>query len=72
MCAEIPFVGDTPEDAKNNVTKFDFLRDHWPYNINDLNRLLTLLFDFKSKGDRDVIMIGGDIHTGVSSVIYDR
>ncbi len=31
VCAEIPFVGDSPEDAKKEAQnpKFDFLRDHW-------------------------------------------
>ena len=27
--AEIPFIGDSPEVAKKNSEKFDFLRDHW-------------------------------------------
>jgi hypothetical protein len=34
---------------------------------------LDLLFEFKAKGEgREVILIGGDIHTGVTSVIYDN
>ena len=55
-------------------TKLYFLTDHWPYNLDDLLRLLDLSFDWKSKNEdeREVLLLGGDIHCGVSSVIRDK
>ena len=49
----------------------DFLKDHWPYNINDLERLLDLAFKWKNEDEdgREVLLLGGDIHCGVTSVI---
>ena len=52
----------------------DFLKDHWPYNEDELIRLLDLCFSWKSAGEvsgqgREVLLIGGDIHCGVTSVV---
>ena len=52
----------------------DFLKDHWPYNEDELVRLLDICFAWKNEGEdsgqgREVIMIGGDIHCGVTSVV---
>jgi hypothetical protein len=51
----------------------EFIVDHWPYNKDELVKLLTHLFDWKAanKG-REVVMMGGDIHVGVESSIKDK
>lgn len=73
LAAEIPFVGDDPETIREKAEKFDFLTDHWPYNLDDLVRLLDLCFAWKAEDEdgREVVMLGGDIHCGVTSVIRD-
>ena len=79
LCSETPFVGDEPGVAKQKVEdslEMSFLRDHWPFNENELIRLLDLCFSWKAEGEnsgigRDVLLIGGDIHCGVTSVIRD-
>jgi len=72
--SEIPFVGDDPVSIQEKAEKVDFLKDHWPYNLEDLERLLDLAFNWKAEAedDRDVVFIGGDIHCGVTSVIRDE
>jgi hypothetical protein len=38
----------------------EFIVDHWPYNKDELVKLLTLLFDWKAeKTGREVLMMGG-------------
>ena len=32
------FVGDDPVSIRDKAAKFDFLTDHWPYNLEDLTR----------------------------------
>jgi len=75
VTSEIPFVGDTPQVARENATKpgTEFLKDHWVYEADELVRLLTLAFDWKAagKGQREVVFIAGDIHVGVDSLITD-
>ena len=79
LCSETPFVGDEPGVCKQKVaenSEFDFLKDHWPYNEDELLRLLDLCFSWQSEGEqmncgREVLMIGGDIHCGVTSLIRD-
>jgi len=74
IASEIPFVGDDPISIQEKAEKVDFLKDHWPYNIDDLTRLLDLCFNWKSQDEdgREVLLLGGDIHCGVSSVIRDN
>ena len=58
MCSETPFVGDEPAVCKAKVEEdpnMDFLRDHWPYNEDELIRLLDLCFNFKAEGERSGI-----------------
>ena len=71
LASEIPFVGDDPETIQEKAEQVDFLKDHWPYNINDLERLLDLSFKWKNEDEdgREVLLLGGDIHCGVTSVI---
>eukprot|EP00742_Colponemidia_sp_Colp-10_P001884 GILJ01002015.1.p1 GENE.GILJ01002015.1~~GILJ01002015.1.p1 ORF type:complete len:541 (-),score=74.39 GILJ01002015.1:115-1698(-) len=78
VCSEIPFVGDSPEEAKKKSLQegMEFLVDHWAYQTEELVRLLTLLSDWKKDGiakgiSREVVMAGGDIHAGVTSTIAD-
>lgn len=74
LASEIPFVGDDPASIQEKVLKVDFLKDHWPYNVEDLVRILDLSFGFKSadEDNREVLLLGGDIHCGVTSVIRDN
>jgi len=73
VCAEIPFVSESPEKVKAGVAKFPFLKDHWAFCEKELFRLLDTLFDWKAagKGKKDFVLVGGDIHVGVTSVIKD-
>lgn len=80
LCSETPFVGDEPSVCKQKVEEnpqMDFLRDHWPFNEDELVRLLDMCFSWKAEGEengvgRDVLLVGGDIHCGVTSVIRDE
>jgi len=74
LASEIPFVGDDPASIQEKVLKVDFLKDHWPYNVQDLIRILDMSFKFKGEDEdnREVLLLGGDIHCGVSSVIRDN
>ena len=60
--------------VQEKAMEIDFLKDHWPYNKDDLVRLLDLSFNWKAvnEDEREVIMIGGDIHCGVRSIIRDN
>ena len=80
ICSETPFIGDEPEVVKKTVADIPslaFLRDHWPYNEDELIRLLDLCFAWKNKSEvddipRELILIGGDIHCGVTSIVRDN
>ena len=80
LCSETPFVGDPPEACKKtvaNVPSLAFIRDHWPFNDSELIKLLDMCFAWKFKGEeleteREVLLIGGDIHCGVTSIIRDN
>eukprot|EP00927_Polykrikos_kofoidii_P023767 TRINITY_DN2177_c0_g1_i1.p1 TRINITY_DN2177_c0_g1~~TRINITY_DN2177_c0_g1_i1.p1 ORF type:complete len:1025 (-),score=185.00 TRINITY_DN2177_c0_g1_i1:24-3032(-) len=73
VCSEIPFVGDPPEVIHEKAKKFIFLKDHWPYQVNELTWLLDLCFSWKAaEAGREVIMLAGDIHVSVESVISDN
>ena len=71
VAAEIPFVGHSPEIIKVEAEKLDFLTGFWPYQLQDLERLLNLCFGWMNQdgGGREVLLLGGDIHCGVTSVI---
>ena len=74
LCSETPFLGDEPDVCREKVeggSGMDFLRDHWPYNKDELIRLLDMCFAWKSEGEesgraRDILLLGGDIHCGVT------
>ena len=75
--SETPFIGDTPEVTIKTVKKIpalDFLRDHWAYNEKELLKLTEMSFKWKEEGDgiRDIIWVGGDIHTGCTSILTDQ
>jgi phosphodiesterase/alkaline phosphatase D-like protein len=76
LCSEIPFVSDEPAVAKKNALNPDtaFVVDHWAYNSGELIRLLEMAFDWKAAGNgkRELVFIGGDIHVGVESEIFDN
>lgn len=74
LASEIPFVGDDPDSIRRKAEKFDFLTDHWPYNLTELERILDLSFSWKNEDEdeREVLLLGGDIHCGVTSVIRDN
>ena len=79
VCSEIPFIGDEPGAVKKtveDVPSLAFLRDHWPFNDSELVRLLDLCFGWKHKYEddgikREVLLISGDIHCGVTSIVRD-
>eukprot|EP01120_Amphizonella_sp_Union-15-10_P002906 TRINITY_DN131_c0_g1_i3.p1 TRINITY_DN131_c0_g1~~TRINITY_DN131_c0_g1_i3.p1 ORF type:complete len:520 (-),score=124.06 TRINITY_DN131_c0_g1_i3:66-1625(-) len=75
VCAEIPFVEDTPEAtiAASKKPGLEFLTDHWTANPSELERILKIFFDWKAAGNgkREIVLIGGDIHVGVDTVITD-
>jgi hypothetical protein len=77
LCSETPFVGDPPELAIKKVAEIkemDMLRDHWPFNKDELIRLMDTCFTWKGagkKGERELLLVGGDIHCGVTSQITD-
>eukprot|EP00928_Gymnodinium_smaydae_P029647 TRINITY_DN22271_c0_g1_i1.p1 TRINITY_DN22271_c0_g1~~TRINITY_DN22271_c0_g1_i1.p1 ORF type:complete len:600 (-),score=42.08 TRINITY_DN22271_c0_g1_i1:196-1995(-) len=69
--AEIPFVGDPPDEIKEKAKKFVFLKDHWPYELDELQWLLDLCFAFKKTAGNEVVLLAGDIHVSVDSVITE-
>jgi len=73
-CSEIPFISDPPEVVKEGAKKIPFLADHWAYNDSELFRLLDMLSDWKAAGNgtRDVVLVGGDIHVGHTTVLHDN
>ena len=77
LCSETPFIGDEPMVCKEKVEcepKMDFLRDHWPFNEDEIIKLVEMCFSWKEQGDglRDLIMVSGDIHCGVTSILTDQ
>jgi len=74
VASEVPFVGDDPITIQEKAAKVDFLKDHWPYNKDELVRVLDKCFNWKSQNEneREVLLIGGDIHCGVTSEIFDN
>ena len=80
LCSETPFVWDEPKAVKEKVReslKMNHLMDYWSFHEEELIRLLDSCFSWKLAGEekgigKDVIMIGGEIHCGVTSVIRDN
>eukprot|EP00026_Physarum_polycephalum_P011534 Phypoly_transcript_11768.p1 GENE.Phypoly_transcript_11768~~Phypoly_transcript_11768.p1 ORF type:complete len:348 (+),score=46.99 Phypoly_transcript_11768:132-1175(+) len=75
MCAEIPYIGNSPEEAKAGAlnAKTAFLQDHWAYSDLELVKVLEMLFVWKSQNadEREIVLVGGDIHAGVVSYVKD-
>jgi len=66
-------VGDPPDVIRKKAKKVPFLKDHWPYQLEELTWLLDLCFSWKAAATgREVVMLGGDIHVSVDSQILDR
>jgi len=74
VASEIPFVSDPPAVVKAQAQKIAFLQDHWAYNEKDLLGVLDRVFDWKAKanGTKDAVLIGGDIHVGVTTTVHDK
>merc|ERR1712086_206120 len=72
ICAEIPFVGESPDGIHERALKFPMLMDHWPYQLDELLFILDNAFHFKaSKPGREVILLGGDIHVSAATMIRE-
>jgi hypothetical protein len=72
LSAEIPFVGPSPQQARDGAAKLPFLKEHWAYNLDELLWVLDLAFGWKAaEPGREVVMLAGDIHVGVDSTITD-
>ncbi len=76
LCSETPFIGEEPEVCKEKVEAggMDFLKDHWYYNDQELLKLVEICFNWKAEADgaKDVILVAGDIHCGVTSCLTDE
>ena len=76
LCSETPFLGEEPSVCQAKVAdnpKFDFLKDHWYYNEEELLKLMDICFAWKGdSSQRDLILVAGDIHCGVTSIITDE
>lgn len=73
LCSEVPFVWERPEIIREKAARLGFLKDHWPYNLEELTWLLDLCFKWKAaSAARDVLLLGGDLHVSIYSVIYDK
>jgi phosphodiesterase/alkaline phosphatase D-like protein len=72
VCAEIPFAGENPDGIQEKALKFPMLKDHWCYQMEELTFILDLAFKFKaSKPGRECILLGGDIHVSVETIITE-
>jgi len=72
ICAEIPFAGENPEGIQEKALKFPMLKDHWCYQMEELCFILDNAFKFKaSKPGRECILLGGDIHVSVETIITE-
>mmetsp|Transcript_76928 Transcript_76928/g.152302 ORF Transcript_76928/g.152302 Transcript_76928/m.152302 type:complete len:508 (-) Transcript_76928:10-1533(-) len=74
VASEIPFVSDSPANVKESAKKIKFLEGHWAYCEEECTWLFDLCCNWKAAAPdrRDVVLLGGDIHTGVESVLEDR
>ena len=48
IASEVPFVGDDTETIREKAEKVAFLKDHWPYNKQELVRVLDKCFGWKA------------------------
>ena len=73
IASEVPFIGDDPETIQEKAEQTDFLKDHWPYNKEELEQVLDRCFNWKKEDEenREVILVGGDIHCGAETRIND-
>lgn len=72
VCAEIPFIDEGPNGIQEKAEKLPFLKDHWTHDVEELTWLLDLCFTWKaSKPMREVLLLGGDIHVSVDTIISD-
>ena len=53
VASEVPFVGDDPITIQEKAAKVDFLKDHWPYNKDELVRVLDKCFNWKSQNENE-------------------
>mmetsp|Transcript_14917 Transcript_14917/g.29275 ORF Transcript_14917/g.29275 Transcript_14917/m.29275 type:complete len:501 (+) Transcript_14917:27-1529(+) len=66
LASEIPFVSDSSANIQKSAKKIKFLEGHWAYEEKECTWLYDLCFDWKAaKPGREVVLIGGDIHTGL-------
>jgi len=74
--SEVPFVGESHPTIRKKIASvptLGFLKNYWPYHIEELVWVLESLFEWKaSRPGREVLMLGGDAHIGVESTIADR
>merc|ERR1712241_1478475 len=68
IASEIPFITSSPATVKKNAEKIKFLEGHWCYRDDELEVLLNQAFDWKAeKEGREVVFMGGDVHTGFTT-----
>jgi len=66
VASEIPFVSDSPAKVQASAKFVKFLEGHWAYKEDECTWLYDLCFDWKAGAEgREVVLLGGDIHTGV-------
>ena len=66
VASEIPFVSESPAMVQESAKFVKFLEGHWAYKEDECSWLYDLCFDWKAaKEGREVVLLGGDIHTGV-------
>ncbi|CAJ1426206.1 unnamed protein product [Effrenium voratum] len=68
LCSEVPFVWERPAVIQTKARRLGFLKDHWPYNLEDLTWLLDLCFAWKAaSASREIVLLGGDLHVSMYS-----
>lgn len=76
VASELPFVQDSPAEVRQKLVadpSMACLTEHWPYNAEELVWLLEQVFEWKAaERGREVLMLGGDSHVAVESLIHDR
>lgn len=68
VASEIPFVSESSAQVQKAAEKIKFLEGHWAYKEDECTWLYDLCFDWKAGAEgREVVLLGGDIHTGVTT-----